>query len=110
MGTPPKSIPEQPKTEKAAPSKEVKHLPPKKLNCFVMPDKPEKPGLLLISTNRIQDGCYVLGWQAQQTTWLVSEGQQWYLFANKVLKVNLAFTSIFALSVLFLMFINRRVR
>lgn len=110
MGTPPKSIPAPPKTTKAETPKEIKHQPPKKLNCFVMPDKPEKPGLLLISTNRIQDGCYVLGWQPQQTTWLVSEGQEWYVYANKVLKANIAFTSIFALSVLFLLFINRRVR
>lgn len=110
MGTPPKSVPIiEAKTEKPK-VQEARHSSPKKLNCFVMPDKPEKPGLILTSTNRIQDGCYVLGWQPQSTTWLVSEGQQWYVFANKVLKANLAFTSIFALSVLFLLFINRRVR
>lgn len=106
MGKPPKTAPEA-KTIKSEAPKAVKQQPPKKLNCIVMPDKPEKPGLTLISTNRIQDGCYVLGWQPQATVWLVSEGQEWYSFSSKLLKANLAFTSVFALSVLILLFINR---
>lgn len=107
MGTPPKKMQQEAAIKKAEPAKEIKHPPQKKLNCFVMTDKPEKPGLILVSTTKTQDGCYVLGWQPQQATWIVSESQQWYQYADKVFKANLAFTSIFALSILVLLFLNR---
>lgn len=108
MGTPPKKIEEVP-VKKPEPAKEIKHTqaPAKKLNCFVMTDKPAKPGLVLVSTTKTQDGCYVLGWQGQQSTWIVSESQQWYVYADKMLKANIAFTSVFALSILILLFLNR---
>jgi len=91
----------KPKVEKPAPP------PPKKINCFVMVDKPEKPGLILVSTGKVQDGCFILGWQQQSSTWLVSEGTMWYPFASKLLKVNLAFTSVFALALLLVLYIRR---
>ncbi len=108
MGTPPKKI-EQPapqaKTAKAA--KPAKTEPPKKLPCYVMPDHPAKSGLMVVSTDRVQDGCHVLGWQPQSATWLVSEGEQFYQFAGKVLKANLAFTAVFAFALLVVLVINR---
>jgi len=103
MGTPPKKV-----EQASAPKQEThKSVPQKKLNCFVAPDKPDRPGLLLVSTDRIQDNCYVLGWQPQSATWLVSEGVQFYQFAGKMLKANLAFTGVFAFCLLVVLVLNR---
>lgn len=108
MGTPPAKIVQEPsKPAKAArPVKEVH----KRLTCYVMPDKPEKPGLVLVSTSKVQGECYVLGWQTQSANWLVSEGQQWYAYSSNLLKVNLAFTAVFAICLLIVLAFNRRVR
>ncbi len=105
MGKPPEKTTEAP--PKINSKKTVSIQPMKKLNCFVMPDKPEKPGLMLVSTNKIQDGCYVLGWQPQAATWLVSEGTQFYQFAGHLLKADLAFTSVFAFCLLVVLVVNR---
>lgn len=99
-------VKEAPKVKAAV----VQEPPKKKLNCFVMPDKPSKPGMVLISTTKAQDGCYVLGWQEQSATWLVSEGTQWYAFSSKLLKVNLTFCAAFAFALLIVLWLNRRVR
>ncbi len=107
MGTPPeKPVVKVAVKEKQA-VKAVKVAPPKKLNCFVMPDKPDKPGLVMISTVRVQDGCYVLGWQAQQTTLLVSDAPEFYGFAKNVLKADLTFSGVFAFCLLVVLVISR---
>jgi len=109
MGTPPAKIAK----EAAKPSKvekQEKAAAPRKLTCYVMPDKPAKPGLVLVSTSRVEGECYVLGWQPQSANWLVSEGSQWYAYSSSLLKVNLAFTSIFAFCLLVVLVLNRRVR
>jgi len=75
-----------------------------------MPDKPVKPGMVLVSTTKAQDGCYVLGWQEQSTQWLVSEGQQWYSFSSKLLKANLGFSAVFMVALLVVLWLSRRAR
>lgn len=72
---------------------------PKKINCFAM-DKPPAPGLIPVSTNQVKDGCFVLTWQPQQVTMLVTEAPQWYSYAGKILKANLIFTAVFACALL----------
>ena len=106
MGTPPKKIVQE-AAKPAKAEKPAKANPPRKLTCYVMPDRPEKPGLVLVSTTKVEGGCSVLGWQPQSTTWLVSEGTVWYGYASNVLKVNLAFTAVFALCLLVVLVINR---
>lgn len=109
MGTPPAKIAqEQVKPSKA--EKPVKTAKARKLSCYVMPDKPAKPGLVLVSTSKIEGECYVLGWQAQSSNWLVAEGSQWYAYSSNLLKVNLCFTAVFAICLLIVLAFNRRVR
>lgn len=96
-----KEAPPPPPAKKAE-----KRVPPKKINCFVMVDKPAKPGLVLVSTGKVQDGCFVLGWQVQSSTWLVSEGTQWYAYAGKILKAQMAFTCIFGLGLLIVLYFS----
>lgn len=96
MGTPPSKIPKP----APAPAAKVAVKPKKVLNCFVMPDKPDHPGLVLVSTDKAQDGCFVLGWQPQSTNWVASEGPQWYALAGHMLKANLAFSAAFAFCLL----------
>lgn len=108
MGKVPESTKAEPKP--AARAEVRKEAPKKKLDCFVMPEKPAKPGLVLVSTSKVQDGCFVMGWQEQNATWLVSDGAQWYGFANNILKANLTFSGIFAFVLLVVLWLNRRVR
>lgn len=106
MAPSPKKI-EELKTEStilAAPA--VKHTEPKKINCFAM-DRPPKPGMIPVSTEQIKDGCFVLGWQPQQVTMLVTEAPQWYSYASKILKANLVFTAVYALALLVVLVVNR---
>lgn len=106
MGTPPTKIVQEP--VKAV--KTARAIPARKLSCYVMPDKPAKPGMVLVSTTKIEGGCYVLGWQAQSSNWLVSEGSQWYTYSSSLLKVNLCFTAVFAVCLLIVLSLNRRAR
>jgi hypothetical protein len=110
MGTPPKSLP-VPEAQKAVPvaATKIKKTAAKKINCFVM-DKPEKPGLMLVSTDRTQDACFVLGWQPQSVTMLISDAPQWYALAGKILKVDMAFSAVFAFCLLLVLGLNRVVR
>jgi hypothetical protein len=107
MGTPPAKITEAKvvKTEKAVKAQPI----PKKLTCYVMPDKPDKPGLMIVSTTRTFGDCYVLEWRQQSTTLITSEAPQWYAYTSKILKANLAFTAVFAVGLLIVLFLNRRV-
>ncbi len=115
MGTPPKTHPAPPATDtaKPVPAKpvEVKKAPPKKINCFVM-DKPDRPGLLMVSTDKVQDGCYVIGFQPQSTTWLVSDEGHWAIYAGKMLKANMAFCAVwaFVLTIALIALVMNRVR
>lgn len=95
-----------PKTEvhiTTAPAKAAagakKAVIPKKINCFVI-EKPEKAGLVAVSTGKIEGDCFVIGWQEQKATWLVSDGAQWYNLAGNMMKANLAFTAVFAFCLL----------
>ncbi len=108
MGTPPaKIVPSAPASKIVKPVKTAALVASKKLNCFVMPDKPDKPGLVLISTVKIQDGCYVLGWQTQATTMLVSEAPQFYQFAQDIMEADIAFAGVFAFCLLVVLVITR---
>jgi hypothetical protein len=73
--------------------------PKKSVNCFAM-DRPPHPGMIPVSTEQIRDGCFVISWQGQPTTMLITEAPQWYAYAGKILKANLAFTAVFALALL----------
>lgn len=109
MGTPPVKIVQEPAKQTKS-EKHVKVAAPRKLSCYVMPEKPSKPGLVLVSTSKVEGDCYVLGWQAQSANWLVSEGSQWYAYSSTLLKVNLGFTAVFAICLLIVLAFNRRVR
>lgn len=92
MAPSPKKI-EEYKVEKPIPpakKSEVKKVP----NCFVM-NTPPKPGMVPVSTDQVKDGCFVMTWQTQQVTMLVSDAPQWYSFASKILKVDVASHFIF---------------
>lgn len=63
-------------------------------------DKPPKPGLVPVSTDQVKDGCFVLSWQPQQVSMLVSDAQQWYIYSAKMLKTQMTFSAVFALALL----------
>ena len=104
MAPSPKRI-EEAKTElhAAAPTKPS---PKKTINCFAM-NQPPRPGLVPVSTDRLKDGCFVLDWQPQQVSMLISDAPQWYAYAGKILKVNMAFTAVFAFLLLVVLAVNR---
>lgn len=102
MGTPPNKI--KATTPVPAPSASPQI---KKINCFVIPVKPDKPGLVVVSTGKTLDGCFVLGWQAQSTNWVASDGPQWYSLAGHMLKADLAFSAVFAVCLLVAVVVTR---
>ena len=109
MAPSPKKI-EELKSEPAIAVKASRPLPPKKSpNCFAM-NNPPRPGMVPVSTDQIKDGCFVLGWQPQQVTMLVTEAPQWYSYASKILKANLVFTAVFAFALLVVLVISRDAR
>ena len=105
MGTPPAKITTSTPSPVASPSKPVPVK--KKLNCFVMPNKPDHPGLVIVSTDKTQDGCYVLDWHTQSTNWVASDGPQWYALAGHVSKVTFVGEVIFGFLLLVVLVINR---
>jgi hypothetical protein len=103
MGKVPETKTEAAKPVAAAPVTKGKHIVKKPFspNCFYVPDRPPwKPGLLLISTDKVADGCFVLDWQEQSTTWLVSENKEWAHLAERNFIVNMSFTFVFAVFLL----------
>lgn len=88
----------------AAPA--ARHPGPKQVNCFAM-DRPPKPGMIPVSTGQVLDGCYILSWQPQNVTMLVSDAPEWYAYAGKILKANLIFTAVYALALLVVLVLNR---
>jgi len=94
---------EEPRVEITAP---IKNLAPGQAACFSI-EKPPKSGMIPVSTNLIKDGCFVVSWQIQRTTMLVTEAPQWYAYATQVLKANLFFTAIFVIGLLVVLVISR---
>lgn len=82
---------------------------PRKINCFAM-DKPPMPGMIPVSTDQLKDGCFVLRWQPQQVTMMVSDASEWYAYAGKILKANLVFTAVFAFALLVVLVMSREWR
>jgi len=87
----------------------IKNLAPGQSACFSI-EKPAKSGLIPVSTNLIKDGCFVISWQTQKTTMLVTEAPQWYNYATQVLKANFFFTAIFVVGLLVVLVISRHGR
>lgn len=106
MGPSPKKIEEyksEPVQVRPLPKKaEIKKVP----NCFVM-NTPPKPGMVPVSTDQVKDGCFVMVWQNQQVTMLVSDAHEWYSLAGKMMKAGFVFCSIFALAFLLVLVIRR---
>lgn len=113
MAPSPKKIEEARTEQKAPPKLEIKRAEQKPkakpVNCFAM-DHPPKPGMIPVSTDQLKDGCFVLGWQNQQVTMLVTEGPQWYSYASKILKAQMAFTCVFAFALLLVLMVIRERR
>ncbi len=70
-------------------------------------ERPPKPGMIPVSTTQVKGGCFVLAWQPQQVTLLVTEAPQWYSYAGQILKANLAFTAVFGFALLVVLVITR---
>ena len=104
MAPSPKKI-EEYKAQTSTPAKTTPSQP-KKINCFAM-DQAPRPGLVPVSTGQIKDGCFVLAWQPQQVSMMVSDAPQWYSFAGKILKANLIFSAIFACALVLVVVLNR---
>lgn len=96
---------EEAKTEIRA-AEPAKPAPKKISNCFAM-NQPPHPGMVPVSTDRFKDGCFVLDWQPQQMSLMVSDAPQWYAYAAKILKANMAFTAVFAFALLLVLAVNR---
>ncbi len=64
-------------------------------------------GMIPVSTNQVKDGCFVLSWQPQKVTMLLSDAPLWYAYAGKILKANFVFTAVFALALLAVLVVNR---
>ena len=101
---PPK--PDESRTIQVAPARGAKPAESKKVNCFAM-DRPLKPGMIPVSTGQVLDGCYILAWEPQNVTMLVTEAPEWYAYAAKILKANLIFSAVFALALLIVLVLNR---
>lgn len=87
MGPSPKKI-EEYKNQATAitPAKPTK----KASNCLAF-ETPPKPGMVPVATDKVsRDGCYMLVWQPQQVTMLVSDAPQWYSLAGKFLKTDVS--------------------
>jgi hypothetical protein len=84
----------------------IKNLATGQSACFSI-EKPPKSGMIPVSTNLIKDNCFVISWQVQRTTMLVTEAPQWYAYATQVLKANFFFTAIFVVGLLVVLVISR---
>ena len=105
MGTPPKKVEKE--TTQTVKKVREKPVPPKRLNCFVAPDKPLKQGLMLVSTDHVDAGCYVLAWQEPKAVLLVSEGPAFYELSGKLLKADITFAVIYGFLLLVVLVLNR---
>lgn len=56
--------------------------------------------MIPVSTDQVKDGCFVLSWQPQQVTMLISDAPQWYFLTGRMLKAELAFCAVFAIALL----------
>lgn len=108
MAPSPKRI-EEAKTELHAAAPATKPPPKKIVNCFAM-NQPPHPGWVPVSTDKVKDGCFVLDWQPQQVSMLLTDAQEWYTYAGKILKVNLIFTTVFAFALLIVLVLTRDAR